>query len=400
MKLFKMTHKLGEPFAKDINLATDSTVLVGFNWVDENGDAYNPDEGSLEVNGEAPTIVSVEGVAYTCWNVSAGDAEGTTEYAVTWEKDESPFECTFRVVTADRSVAEVDLVGEEYELPIASDTSLGGVKVGANLSIDEDGVLSAGTGSFKQDLDDGETHFVTQIDPDYLFLGEKTSETETPLYYLDADSTQVTMTDWSADKYLTLTAGDVTVKGTDESDIAFGAKLTKDGIFAFYGEDSFPMAPSWHFRGVDLSALEWEEVDGAYYGGVYVKNGDVLAFENWETLPGYDVNDYYLSVFLFPSEEESDVATTMFGFSQNYDTGAPPSNFQIQIQTSSNESDAVVFNRFQNNGGKTTLNLSYLVKGSQEFSYLFVTKSPFLTTLDEPIYIGNRFDENAPYLAS
>lgn len=111
MKLFKMTHKLGEPFAKDINLATDSTVLVGFNWVDENGDAYNPDEGSLEVNGEAPTIVEVEGVAYTCWNVSAGDAAGTTEYVVTWEKDESPFECTFRVVTADRNVAEVGSVG-------------------------------------------------------------------------------------------------------------------------------------------------------------------------------------------------------------------------------------------------------------------------------------------------
>ncbi len=36
--------------------------------------------------------------------------------------------------------------GDEYELPIASDTTLGGVKIGEGLSITEEGVLSADNG--------------------------------------------------------------------------------------------------------------------------------------------------------------------------------------------------------------------------------------------------------------
>lgn len=117
MKLFKITHKLGEPLKREINLSTDSTALVGINWLDADGNAYNPDEGSLKVNGSAPEIVDLGGVAYTCFQISAGDAPNVTDYEVTWSKTETGalkgknYGFTFKVVTADRNVAEVGSVG-------------------------------------------------------------------------------------------------------------------------------------------------------------------------------------------------------------------------------------------------------------------------------------------------
>lgn len=313
MKLFKITHKLGEPLKREINISTDSTALVGINWLDADGNAYNPDEGSLKVNGSAPELVDLGGVAYTCFQISAGDAPNVTDYDVTWSKTETgalkgkKYGFTFKVVTADRNVAEVDLTGEKYELPVASGTTLGGVKVGENLAIDGNGVLSAVSGCAP-----------------------------------------------------------------------------------------FPMAPTWRVRKVDLSEVAWEKVDDTYYGGIYVNNGDVLAFENWQDLPGSDVDYYRMSLFLFPSEDESDVATTLFGFSQNYDTGFVPGNFEFQIQTADGESDAYLYQNF--GSVSTTLNNTYFKSGSSVFSYLFVTKSPFKTDDGYPIYIGNRFDGNAPHL--
>lgn len=101
----------------------DSTLYIveSFSW-----DLYN-DEISVQMISRPASSITVEGES-----IDEGETDNTTGHAQT------------------DSSASGGGGGESYTLPTASATTLGGVKVGSGLSIDGNGVLSAGGGSGKQ----------------------------------------------------------------------------------------------------------------------------------------------------------------------------------------------------------------------------------------------------------
>ena len=85
-----------------------------------------------------------------------------------------------------KKVSRTSLETSGYELPIASNTTLGGIKVGANLSIDADGTLNANSGSgtgLSNIYSEEETVVGTWIDGKPLYRKVVKYTLETPKFY-------------------------------------------------------------------------------------------------------------------------------------------------------------------------------------------------------------------------
>lgn len=99
-------------------------------------------DGQTEISADASLFHG-----YKAFPLDAGDA-GQKEYTV--KADGS--ELKLKVVATDSAAAELNDKDTVFELPIATATTLGGVKVGEGLAVAADGTLSASGGQLPSDI--------------------------------------------------------------------------------------------------------------------------------------------------------------------------------------------------------------------------------------------------------
>lgn len=99
-------------------------------------------DGQTEISADASLFHG-----YKAFPLDAGDA-GQKEYTI--KADGS--ELKLKVVSTESTAAELNDKDTVFDLPAATADTLGGIKVGANLTIGADGTLSASGGSIPNDL--------------------------------------------------------------------------------------------------------------------------------------------------------------------------------------------------------------------------------------------------------
>lgn len=99
-------------------------------------------DGQTEISADASLFHG-----YKAFPLDAGDA-GQKEYTV--KADGS--ELKLKVVATDSTAAELNDKDTVFDLPIATATTLGGVKIGEGLAVAADGTLSASGGQLPSDI--------------------------------------------------------------------------------------------------------------------------------------------------------------------------------------------------------------------------------------------------------
>ena len=118
-------------------------------------------DGQTEISADASLFHG-----YKAFPLDAGDA-GQKEYTIKADGAE----LKLKVVSTESTAAELNDKDTVFDLPAATADTLGGIKVGANLTIGADGTLSASGGSIPKDLSVDNlysAHVIKLADPDSL----------------------------------------------------------------------------------------------------------------------------------------------------------------------------------------------------------------------------------------
>lgn len=139
MKIFLKSIEKTNPIVKLINVAAFSDFALGVRVL-KDGVIVEDEIQLFAPDGTEITPMETTYGDFVAFQLTAGDGPHQDVYTV----KAGNFEYQIVIDVEIKSTAEIGGAGGgSYTLPIASGTTLGGVKIGDNLAIDENGVLSA-----------------------------------------------------------------------------------------------------------------------------------------------------------------------------------------------------------------------------------------------------------------
>lgn len=145
MKIYKLVYNANKPSDKQIVVPNYETNKVGVVVVKDGEKIELAKEDVMLVDGS--TEIEADGTYSDMITlpIVTGKFDENKAYKVKIENDDVSLVFNLVVNSVKSSVIEADkdTIVPPYELPIASETVLGGIKVGDNLTIDEDGTLNA-----------------------------------------------------------------------------------------------------------------------------------------------------------------------------------------------------------------------------------------------------------------
>lgn len=140
MRIYSNKFELTQPIERQIYVAPNSIYAIGIK-VTKNGEAT---DGTLSVfvgsSALTPMEATVDG--YALYQMTSPAEPAVTTYDVVYTKGTTIQHFKLIGNTTNSTVFDIDQEGGAFELPIASDGVLGGVKVGDTLAIAADGVLN------------------------------------------------------------------------------------------------------------------------------------------------------------------------------------------------------------------------------------------------------------------
>lgn len=143
MRIYSNKFELTQPIERQIYVAPNSIYAIGIK-VTKNGEAT---DGTLSVfvgsSALTPMEATVDG--YALYQMTSPAEPAVTTYDVVYTKGTTIQHFKLIGNTTNSTVFDIDQEGGAFELPIASDGVLGGVKVGDTLAIAADGVLNVNT---------------------------------------------------------------------------------------------------------------------------------------------------------------------------------------------------------------------------------------------------------------
>ena len=238
---------------------------------------------------------------------------------------------TLYIIAPDKTLQEV---GSKYDLPIASETALGGIKVGAGLSINaETGVLSATGGGTAEAVDWAN---VTSKPDDFVFGKTFTHTANTIAGFKEA-----------------VVAGKGADTPTVKANGFYNAQLTVgDTTYdILIAANALGIAPIlYFFNGNDAWVSRAAQVDGAYTNDIFKITNDVIDKTYLQNILGDN---------FFTTEEKTKLAGIEAGAQKNPDiTGETGKQITVEV-----------------NEGKTT----YTIKLDDDLSKYNNTTSGFIT---------------------
>ena len=135
--------------SSDASISDGTITIKGTSITPMNSNDVSITDGTITIKGTSITPLTSDDVSLVDGTITIGEDSITP-----LTSDDVSIDTETNTITVGEDSITVP---DEYELPIASDTTLGGIKVGDNLTIDsETGVLSADTSSITVDneLDD------------------------------------------------------------------------------------------------------------------------------------------------------------------------------------------------------------------------------------------------------
>ena len=138
MKIYSNVFDPRKPIQRQFYVAPNSVYAFGVKIEDE-------DEYTLQVFQDdvqlTPMGTVVDG--FTLFQKTSGKYPGQHLYDVVYTKGTVVQHFRLLENVTDSTVFDIDQAGGVMDLPIASESILGGIKVGNNLTIDADGTLNA-----------------------------------------------------------------------------------------------------------------------------------------------------------------------------------------------------------------------------------------------------------------
>lgn len=116
-------------------------------------------QGSTELT---PMEATIDG--YKLYKRTSGSETAVNEFDIVYTKGAVVQHFTLIENITDSTVFDIDQEGGVLELPIASDSVLGGIKVGDNLTIEADGTLNADAVPTKTSQLENDSGFITEAD--------------------------------------------------------------------------------------------------------------------------------------------------------------------------------------------------------------------------------------------
>lgn len=141
MKIYSNVFDLSQPIARQIYVAPNSVYAFGIKIVNEGvpetGFALKVFQNGTEIQ---PMDTTVDG--FKLYQRTSPSTPTAVAYDVVYIKGSNVQHFDLIDNTTNSTVFDIDQAGGALDLPIASETVLGGVKVGENLTIDADGKLN------------------------------------------------------------------------------------------------------------------------------------------------------------------------------------------------------------------------------------------------------------------
>lgn len=259
----------------------------------------------------------------------AGSSNTTYYYGQTIAVVENG-KATLYIITPDKTLQEV---GSKYDLPIASATTLGGIKVGSGLSIDEAGTLQVTSGGKADSVDWSGIQNI----PSDLMYGETFTHTANTI----AGFKEAVVAGKGAD------TPTVKANGFYNAQLTVG-DITYDILIA---ANALGIAPIlYFFNGNDAWVARASQVDGAYTNDIFKITNDVIDKAYLQNILGDN---------FFTTEEKTKLAGIETGAQKNPDIVGETGK-QITVEV---------------NEGKTT----YTIKLDDDLSKYNNTTSGFIT---------------------
>ena len=141
MKIYSNIFDIARPVARQIYVAPNSVYAIGIKVVNfdiaEKEYALKVFEGSTELT---PMASKVDG--FTLFQRTSPSSPTVKTYDVVYVKGSNVQHFELIDNTTDSTVFDIDQAGGVMDLPIATESVLGGIKVGENLTIEADGTLN------------------------------------------------------------------------------------------------------------------------------------------------------------------------------------------------------------------------------------------------------------------
>lgn len=141
MKIYANSFELRTPLERRYYAAPNSIFAFAVKATLDGEDAdgtITVFQGSTELT---PMEATIDG--YKLYKRTSGSETAVNEFDIVYTKDTVVQHFTLIETITDSTVFDIDQEGGAFELPIASDSVLGGIKVGQNLTIEADGTLNA-----------------------------------------------------------------------------------------------------------------------------------------------------------------------------------------------------------------------------------------------------------------
>ena len=142
MRIYSNIFDLAKPIAKQFYTPPNSIFGFGIKIV-KNGIEETDYTITVQKDGVSlqPMEATIDG--FIIYQKTSESVPTTTVYDVIYEKGEKTQIFKLIDTTTDSTVFDVDQAGGVMDLPIATESVLGGIKVGENLTIEADGTLNA-----------------------------------------------------------------------------------------------------------------------------------------------------------------------------------------------------------------------------------------------------------------
>ena len=143
MKIYSNVFDLARPVQRQIYVAPNSVYAFGIKIVN-NGEPETDFQIKVFQNGVEiqPMDTTVDG--FKLYKRTSSSSPAVTAYDVVYINGSKVQHFDLVDNTTNSTVFDIDQQGGELDLPIASASVLGGIKVGNNLTIDAEGKLSIG----------------------------------------------------------------------------------------------------------------------------------------------------------------------------------------------------------------------------------------------------------------
>lgn len=269
MKIYSNRFELTRPSEKRIYHAPNTIYGIGVR-VEKNGEVQ---EGTIKLfeNGVELTPMSTTVDSYLIFQRTAGGEATANVFDCVYTKGDLVQSFRLIDVTTDSTVFDIDQTGGVMDLPIASETILGGIKVGEGLEIEADGKLKVDVEIPTKTSDlENDSGFITEEDiPE---IPTKTSELENDSGFITSADVPTKTSDLENDSGF-ITEDDIPEVPTKTSDLENDSGFitsadvpTKtsdlENDSGFITEDDIPAATASTLGGVKVGEGLEIEADG------------------------------------------------------------------------------------------------------------------------------------------